>query len=85
MDINIKELRIRNYKCYESIDLDLKDSNLLILVGANPAEAHVVLFNKIKKLNYYIKSLIIEFFSYSNCIRKMHIVERSILKYFMIS
>jgi len=29
---------------------DLKDSNLLILVGANPAEAHVVLFNKIKKL-----------------------------------
>lgn len=29
---------------------DLKKSNLLILVGANPAEAHVVLFNKIKKL-----------------------------------
>jgi anaerobic selenocysteine-containing dehydrogenase len=29
---------------------DLKDSNLLILVGANSAEAHVVFFNKIKKL-----------------------------------
>ena len=33
MDINIKELRIRNYKCYESIDLDLKDSNLLLGVN----------------------------------------------------
>jgi ferredoxin-nitrate reductase len=29
---------------------DLKDANLLILAGANPAEAHVVFFNKIKKL-----------------------------------
>jgi len=29
---------------------DVKDSNLIIIVGANPAEAHVVFFNKIKKL-----------------------------------
>ena len=29
---------------------DLSSTNLLIVVGANPAEAHVVLFNKIKKL-----------------------------------
>lgn len=29
---------------------DVEDANLLILIGANPAEAHVVFFNKIKKL-----------------------------------
>ncbi|EHS2222575.1 AAA family ATPase, partial [Enterococcus faecalis] len=33
MDVCIKELRIRNYKCYESVDVDLKDSNLLLGVN----------------------------------------------------
>lgn len=35
MGISIQELRIRNYKCYESIDINLKSSNLLL--GANNA------------------------------------------------
>ncbi|WP_052433617.1 molybdopterin oxidoreductase family protein [Sulfurospirillum arsenophilum] len=29
---------------------DVEDANLLMLIGANPAEAHVVFFNKVKKL-----------------------------------
>jgi len=28
---------------------DIDHANLLILIGANPAESHVVLFNRIKK------------------------------------
>lgn len=35
MSISIKELRIRNFKCYESIDLNLENSTLLL--GANNA------------------------------------------------
>ncbi|WP_192987805.1 ATP-dependent nuclease [Carnobacterium mobile] len=33
MEIIIKELRIRNYKCFENVDIDLKESTLLL--GAN--------------------------------------------------
>ena len=33
MGILIEELRIRNYKCYENVDVKLKDSSLLL--GAN--------------------------------------------------
>lgn len=33
MNVCIKELRIRNYKCYESVDINLKESNLLLGVN----------------------------------------------------
>ncbi|MDG3045311.1 AAA family ATPase [Bacillus sp. B6(2022)] len=33
MDIIIEEMRIRNYKCYESVDVKFKKSSLIL--GAN--------------------------------------------------
>lgn len=35
MGILIKELRIRNYKCYESLDVELNETSLLLGLMSN--------------------------------------------------
>ncbi|ODJ59248.1 ATP-dependent nuclease [Brochothrix thermosphacta] len=55
MDICIKELRVRNYKCYENVDVNLKDSNLLLGVNnvgkTSLLEALELCFTKYKRIN----------------------------------
>uniref|UniRef100_UPI003242CC78 AAA family ATPase n=1 Tax=Lactococcus sp. TaxID=44273 RepID=UPI003242CC78 len=55
MGILIKELRIRNYKCYESLDVELNETSLLL--GANNAgktsllEALELSFTRYKRIS----------------------------------
>lgn len=55
MDICIKELRVRNYKCYEKVDVNLKDSNLLLGVNnvgkTSLLEALELCFTQYKRIN----------------------------------
>ncbi|HCZ39857.1 MAG TPA: hypothetical protein DHV18_10565 [Brochothrix thermosphacta] len=55
MSVSIKELRIRNYKCYENVDVDLKNSNLLLGVNnvgkTSLLEALELCFTKYKRIS----------------------------------
>lgn len=55
MDVCVKELRIRNYKCYESVDINLNESNLLLGVNnvgkTSLLEALELCFIQYKRIN----------------------------------
>lgn len=55
MDVCIKELRVRNYKCYENVDVNLKESNLLLGVNnvgkTSLLEAFELCFTQYKRIN----------------------------------